>query len=177
MADKKGEPKILIDSDVIRHFIDGGKILEMHKIFPRRLVIIDVVKEELCRSKKIKPIVLNFISFCKIEEVDLDDNYEALMEYAKLIKTVGEGEAACMALAKVENKYIASSNLSDIKEYCIENGIKIITTMDFLYEALMNQLYTDEECDKFINDVLVKGNRLPTRSIAEYVKNFKMKKK
>ena len=174
MADNKGGTKILMDSDVIRHFIDGGKILEMHKIFPRRLVIIDVVKKELCRSIKIKPIVLNFISFCKIEEVALDDNYEALVEYAKLIKTVGEGEAACMALAKVDNKYIASSNLSDIKEYCIKNRIKIITTMDFLYEALMNKLYSEEECNTFINNVLEKGNRLPTKSIAEYVKKFKM---
>lgn len=67
--------------------------------------------------------------------------------------------------------------MSDIKEYCTKNGIKIITTMDFLYEALMNQLYTEKECDKFISDVLDKGNKLPTTTIAEYVKTYKMQKK
>lgn len=106
MAEKTGDTKILIDSDVVRHFIDGGKILELHKVFPKRLVILDVVKKELCRSKKIKDIVSNFISFCKIEEVKFEDNSEAVAEYVKLIKFVGEGEAACMALAKVEKNML-----------------------------------------------------------------------
>ena len=168
------ETKILIDADVIRHFIEGGKLNDIPKIFTNRIVLVDIVKGELYRSKKIKPLIETFIATCKIEEVKLEDNFDALAEYAKLLTFAGEGEAACMALAKVEKKYIASSNLKDIAKYCRDNGIKVYTTMDFLYEALMNRLYTETECDKFIGDVLVSGSKLPVTSIAEYVKKFKM---
>lgn len=106
----------------------------------------------------------------------MEDNIEALFEYAKLISFADEGEAACMALAKVEQKYIASSNLRDIAKYCQENGIKIYTTMDFLYEGMMNRLFTEAECDKFISDVKASGSKLPVDSIEEYVKSYKMKK-
>lgn len=176
MSHSDDEIKILIDADVVRHFIYGGKIFDIAKIFPRRIVMVDVVKKELCRSKKLDQPVNNFISMCKIEEVKLEHNYEALSEYAELIKSVGDGEAACMALAKCEKKYIASSNLSDIREYCDNNGIKIYTTMDFLYEALMNQVYTEAECDNFIQNVISAGSKLPFDNIADYVRTYKMGK-
>lgn len=176
MSHSDDEIKILIDADVVRHFIYGGKIFDVAKIFPGRIVIVDVVKKELCRSKKLDQPVNNLISMCKIEEVKLENNFEALSEYAELIKSVGEGEAACMALAKIEKKYIASSNLRDIRDYCNKNGIKIYTTMDFLYEAIMKQIYTEVECDNFIQKVLNAGSKLPFNNIADYVRAYKMGK-
>jgi len=38
---------------------------------------------------------------------------EISKEYALLKKTKGIGEAACMAVARYSNEYIASSNLKD----------------------------------------------------------------
>jgi len=175
MKSNADETKILIDADVIRHFIEGGKLHDIIKIFSNRIVLVDIVRNELFRSKRIKPIVETFITTCKIEEVKLEDNFDAVAEYVKLLTFAGDGEAACMALAKVENKYIASSNLKDIAKYCKDNGIKVYTTMDFLYEGMMNRLYTETECDKFISDVLASGSKLPVNSIEEYVKKYKMK--
>ena len=175
MKSKADETKILIDADVIRHFIAGGNLYDIIKIFPDRIVIVDVVRDELLRSKKIKPIVESFKTDCKIEEVKLEDNFDAVAEYVKLLSFAGHGEAACMALAKVEKKYIASSNLKDIAKYCRDNEIKVYTTMDFLYEGMMNRLYTEPQCDKFISDVLASGSKLPVNSIEEYVKKYKMK--
>lgn len=176
MKNNDDETKILIDADVIRHFIEGGKLNDIVKVFPDRIIMVDIVKNELLRSRRLKPIVESFITTCKIEEVRLEDNFDAMIEYAKLILFADEGEAACMALAKVEKKYIASSNLRDITKYCRDNGIKVYTTMDFLYEGMMNRLFTELECDKFISDVLASGSKLPLTSIAEYVKKYKMPK-
>jgi hypothetical protein len=36
--EKNGEPKILLDCDVVIHFIKGGEILELATIFPGRFV-------------------------------------------------------------------------------------------------------------------------------------------
>jgi uncharacterized Fe-S cluster-containing radical SAM superfamily protein len=82
-----------------------------------------------------------------------------------------------MAMAKVSMKYVGSSNYKDIKTYCYKNGIKIISTMDFLYEALMNRKYTPEDCNNFINKVLDNESKLPCRTMDEFVEKYKMKKK
>ncbi|MCX6170010.1 MAG: hypothetical protein NTX65_11750 [Ignavibacteriales bacterium] len=170
-------PKILIDADVIIHFVDGNRLNTIPAIFPNRIVFIDKVLEELYLFPQYKVQVFNFISVNNFERIDLDSNLDFILEYAKLQKFVGKGEAACMAVAKIDKKYIASSNLKDIKDYCDKNGIKIITTMDFLWEAMNCKVLTEEECDEFIKDVKKAGNRLPVDSIAEYVKKYVMVKK
>ena len=86
------------------------------------------------------------------------------------VKKLGEGESACMAVARFEKEYIASSNLKDIKAYCSEHGIIYYTTMDLLVEAINKKIMTEKECDQFINDVKAKGSRLPCNTMKEYLK-------
>ncbi len=168
------QPKILVDADVIIHFIDGGRLDKIKDIFPGRLVFVDIVLEELLSFPDYMVTVGNFLT--GIERIELKSKIECVEEYAKLIKFVGKGEAACMAIAKIEKKYLASSNLKDIKKYCEQNGIKIITTMDFLWEAMNTRTMAEQECDDFIQDVKKAGNKLPVDTIEEYVKKFKMVK-
>jgi hypothetical protein len=44
-----GEPKILLDCDVVIHFLKGGKILELPAIFPGRFIMLDKVHQELMK--------------------------------------------------------------------------------------------------------------------------------
>ncbi len=126
-------PKILLDSDVIRHFLKGSRILDLPRIYPDRLVLLDIVKSELCRSSQLHTPVNNFLSMCKIELVPFPThNIEIMREYASLAKRFGIGESACMALARYESHFIASSNLKDIRAYCQQHGIVYLTTMDML---------------------------------------------
>ena len=53
--------KILIDSDVIRHFIRGRNLDILKKIFPGNLYILRTVENEICRSKRIRPEVKRII--------------------------------------------------------------------------------------------------------------------
>ena len=47
MTKKSSEPKILLDCDVIIHFIKAGKQLLLPKIYPGRFVILDKIYDEL----------------------------------------------------------------------------------------------------------------------------------
>ena len=131
------ETKILLDSDVIRHFIKGQQLQILYALYGNHLVFIDVVKIELFRSKQIVNQLSNFISFNKIQVIPFPtENIEILKEFSKLKKRYGEGESACMAIAKYQKHIIASSNLRDIKLYCEENKIAYITTMDNLIDSM-----------------------------------------
>ena len=66
---KSSEPKILLDSDVVRHFINGGKIHQLSSIYPKRFVMLDKVKNELAISKGIETILNNFLTMTKVPVV------------------------------------------------------------------------------------------------------------
>jgi hypothetical protein len=171
---KKNEPKILLDSDVVRHFLNGNRIHQLSAIFPDRFVILDKVKNELCRSKSLVTPVTNFLFMFKIPIIEFPNRGDIIKEYARLLRKFGEGESACMAVARFENKYIASSNLKDIKSYCVEHEIVYYTTMDILLEGLNQRILSEEECDQFIFDVKSKGSKLPCDSMREYLRRNKV---
>jgi predicted nucleic acid-binding protein len=106
---------------------------------------------------------------CKIPVVPFPSKLEIIKEYAQLTKKFGEGESACMAVARFEKEFIASSNLRDIKAYCLEHQIKYYTTMDLLVEAMNKNILTEADCNQFIQDVKSKGSKLPCNTMAEYL--------
>ena len=167
---KKNEPSILLDSDVVRHFLNGGRIHQLSSIFPGRFVMLDKVRDELCRSKGLVTPVANFLSMFKIPVIPFPSVVDIMREFAVLKKKFGDGESACMAVARFQNQYIASSNLKDIKDYCTQYGITYYTTMDILVEALNKKIFTETECNDFITNVKSKGSKLPCHSIQEYLK-------
>lgn len=167
---KNDETKILLDSDVVRHFYSGGQLNKLASIFPNRFVMLDKVKTELFRSKSLVQPISDFLSSSSIEIIPFPTRMDIIMEYAYLTRRFGEGESACMAVAKHQKQYIASSNLNDIKEFCSQNGITYYTTMDLLVEALTKNMLTMEECNAFITHVKSKGSKLPVSRIEEYLK-------
>lgn len=167
MSKQSSEPLILLDSDVVRHFINGNRTLELKRVFPGRFVMLDKVKEELCRSKSIEPYVVNLIN-AGIPLIPFPNERDIIKEYAILKRVFGDGESACMAVAKFKRHFIASSNLKDIKAYCETNTIVYLTTMDILLETIAQGVLSEDECDVFIQDVKSKGSKLPCNTIAEY---------
>lgn len=162
---------ILIDADVVSHFIIGEEILYLSKIFPHPIKILDKVYAELERFKKKKTHVDNLIEYKLLELLPFpEDNPEIKKEYfsIKSLQFRGDGESACMAVAKFQKHILASSNLKDIKHYCSLHGIDYLTTMDFLCEARNSGLFTTQRCNDFISKVLNSGSKLPHRSMEEH---------
>lgn len=164
--------KIVLDADVIIHFIKGGMFSLLLDIFPEyEYIILDVVYKEVTVNQTSKTQIDNTLQFLghRIYKVKFDPKGESRFEYAKLISTLGRGESACMVYCRDNQDVLGSSNLRDIKEYCEKNLITYLTTLDFLYYAYVRKKLSAEECNIFIKEVNEKGSRLPIIDIAAYI--------
>ena len=168
MSKNHGKPKILLDCDVVIHFTKAGQQLLLPKIFPDQFVMLDKVYGELQKRRSTLTKLNNFLDWVKIPVVKMPSSIEILKEYSVLKKTMGDGEAACLAVARYTKDYVASSNLKDIGVYCSVHQIVYLTTMDILAEALGQKLMTEDECNVFISDVKSQGSILPYDTMAEY---------
>lgn len=162
---------ILIDSDVISHFITGGQVLILHKIFPNKILILDKVYDELLKFNSKKTEVENLLIFGIVTKIPFPNTNQAVFrEYLHIKKMMfkGDGESACLAYVKHTNDIIGSSNLRDVKSYCAMHSIELLTTMDFLCEALSKGVLSETNCDDFISRVLAAGSKLPVTKMSEY---------
>lgn len=177
MTKISSKTKILLDCDVIIHFVKAGQQLLLPKIFPEQFVILDKVKAELDKHKSSKTSIDNFIIWSKIPIIPMPRNVEIIKEYSLLKKSLGDGEAACLAVARHTNDFIASSNLKDIKNYCDLHGIVYLTTMDILLHAFTSNIMNEQQCNEFIKEVKDKKSKLiyDIDSITDYL-SYKNKK-
>ena len=171
----KAEKLIILDADVISHFIRGNRFDLLPSIFTFKKVILSVVADEIRAHNRFKIIIEKAITEQQIPVLPFPEDRQIIAEYARLIKTFGKGESACMAYCRFTNDVLASSNLKDIAKYCDENGITYLTTMDFLAEALRNRQSTEMECNDFIGKVKASGSKNPVNTINEYLKKFKVR--
>lgn len=171
MGTKKNERLILIDADVLSHFISGGQITLLPHIFSYPIKILDKVYAEISRMPGRKTEVDNLLNFRLIEQIPFpEENPEIRKEYHYIKKKLfkGDGESACLAVVRYSKDFLASSNLKDTAHYCKLHQITYLTTMDFLCQAVKNGQLTESDCDDFIKRVLKAGSRLPVKKWGEY---------
>jgi len=165
------DTKIIFDADVLRHFFEVGYQHYLTKIFPDRIVISKIVKSEVQNVDRFYLDIRNFIRRYNIEVISIDDypdNFKIQKEFAILTKKIDRGEAECLAIAKFDSKYVASSNISQIEDYCNKNNIKLYKTLDILCLGIINGVMTEHECDNLIQLNRSRNNKLPNLTIAEY---------
>lgn len=160
--------KIVLDADVLIHFCEAERLSMLPEILSEfEHVVLDVVYKEVFPIQNQLDNQIRLLKNIKMET--FSPSGEMLFEYAKLSKTMGKGESACMSYCRFTNNVIGSSNINDIKEYCKFNKITYLTTLDFLYYAFKRGKMTADECTKFIEAVQANGSRLPMVDITEYV--------
>ncbi|MCH7398235.1 hypothetical protein MM236_09555 [Belliella sp. DSM 107340] len=71
---KKNDKIILIDADVISHFITGSQILLLPQIFPFPIKVLDKVYAEISRMPGRKNEVDNLINFNLLEIIAFPEN-------------------------------------------------------------------------------------------------------
>ncbi|MEA5260653.1 hypothetical protein VB264_22840 [Arcicella aquatica] len=161
----------MIDADVVSHFIQAGEILHLPKIFPLKIFILDKVMKELERFPNRKKEVDNLINLRLLHPMDFPEkDHIILKEYLWIKKQMfyGDGESACLAVAKHSKNIIASNNLRDIKSYCERHDMVYLTTMHFLCYALQNGNFDEERCNNFITTVKANKGRLPVNKMSDY---------
>lgn len=166
---------IVFDSDVIIHFIKSGFITSIKDLYPKnkKIILGKLLSSDGVLLGKHANEFQNLMRFKLFEIVDFPEKGEIIKEYANLTSNLklGKGESACLAFAKYTSNIVASSNLKDIQNYCIENKIDYLTTMDFLEYAHQNKILSEADCDYFIYNVKSKDSRLPYNSMKEYYSN------
>ena len=169
---------ILIDADVISHFIACSEILFLPKILePHKIVILENVYYEVARIHSRKLILDNLLQTVKtISKHPFPiQNLEIKKEYALIKKNnplIGDGERACMAVAKYTKDVVASSNFRDIIPYCRANNILYLGTLDILVIAFHRNIFTEERCTRFIETARSKNNaKFPSdvKAISDYI--------
>jgi len=161
--------KVILDSDVIIHFIKGECLHILPRILPAySFILLDIVyQKELAASHRTQ--IENTIRY--FESITIEawiPKKEELKEFMELSKKYGLGESASMVYCKYHQDVLASSNWKDILEYCECNKITYFSTMDFLYQAMKNGIMTEQQCDEFISNVLKKGSKLPVLSMKQF---------
>lgn len=171
MGKKTKDRIILIDADVVSHFIKAGEIYALNSIFQYEIRVLDKVYNELKNNLTWKNQIDNLVEqdVLKIEPFP-EHNAEIKKEYfhIKKIMLKGEGESACLAYVRYTKNIIASSNLTDIGPYCKLHNINYLTTMDFLCYALQKGFFTIERCNLFIANVLNKRGKLPVNKMEDH---------
>ena len=168
---------ILVDADVIAHFIATGHIMELNGILsPHQLYVVENVYREATRhpgDANRKQKVDEWIKDSKTCVIKFpSQNQNIKREFFKLKHDnglLGDGECACMAMARYGQETIASSNFRDVAPYCDANDIEYIGVMDILQIAINKGYWTDEQCDQFIMDAIKENNaRFPVDRMEEY---------
>ncbi|TGE20894.1 hypothetical protein [Hymenobacter metallicola] len=164
-------PRILLDADVLSHFIKGDQAGLLNVVFPNRLVILDEVMRELERVSRFEQPLEWLIKLSNITVISFAEDDEVLTEFGNLLRQyLGRGESACMATARYHGDFIASSNLKDITRYCQQHGITYYTTLDILHFAVQDGHLTVEECDAFLVKIKKLGSRPGFDSYQQYLK-------
>lgn len=155
---------ILVDADVISHFIACSEIVYLPKILdPHKIVVLDNVYAEVARISSRKTILDNLLATVKnISKQPFPiSNLEIKKEYALIKKNnplIGDGERACMAVARYTDDVVASSNFRDIVPYCQANNILYLGTLDILTIALNKGIFDEGRCNLFIQTARNKNN-------------------
>jgi hypothetical protein len=98
---------ILVDADVISHFIAAGELYELPNILePHKVTILDNVYQEVARIISRKIYLDNLVNLLRTITIIPfpKENLDIKKEYALIKKNnplIGDGERACMAVAKI----------------------------------------------------------------------------
>ncbi len=171
---------LFFDTDCLSAFLWVNEESLLPKLFPGKIIIPQKVYDELSNPKiphlkaRIDTLANNkqvLIKSFLINSEEFNLYKEFTQNPKKGFKHIGDGEAASLAMAKVNNGIIASNNLRDIMQYVNEFSLKYITTGDILEKALNTGLITMEEGENIWASMLAKRRKLGANSFEEYMKD------
>ena len=172
--------KIIFDTDCISSFLWTSSTELLIKLYKGRIVIPDIVHEELKKLKSDRvPSYLwenleRMINDGKIAIYTIAIGEEAtIQEYLRLIENnqIGKGEAATIAIAKTVKGYTASNNYKDIRRFIDSGEIENISTIDILCEAYVKKLKTIDEVEKIKAEMIKRRRKLPFESMHDILKD------
>ena len=169
---------ILLDSDVISHFLVAGQLGRLEEVLsPNKLFVVENVYKEAIKhptDEKRKEKIDAWLRSGKVIKIPFHFNNEKVkLEFFRLKKErplLGEGERACLSMARYGKEIVASSNFRDVKEYAEANDIEYLGCLDILYIAWKRGRFSLLDCNIFITDTIRENRaRFPVSRMEEYI--------
>jgi len=163
---------ILLDTDFVSSFAWVNRMDILEGLYSGRMMVLEEVMIELERVRNLADLVCFSIMHGHIKRKGMMAGSAEALEYARLHDRdqYGSGEAACMAYAYCRGGIVASNNLKDVKRYCDERQIQLLTTADVLLQEYQEGRLRLEHVDLTWQHMVQKRNRLPTGTFTEYLK-------
>lgn len=170
--------ELFIDTDCISAFLWVGNESLLSQLYPGKVVMPKPVYDEIDRPNLswMKVRVDSMIRAGKLTVVNLTAGTEEFELYYKLTenpdeghKSIGNGEASSIALAKARNGIVASNNFKDILSYIKEYSLEYITTADILVEAYHSGIINENQGNLIWANMLKKRRRLGAPSFSDYL--------
>ena len=170
---------LIFDTDCLSAFLWVNQQSLLVQLYPGQIVIPSEVLAELSFPgiAHLKARINLMIKNKDVKLASIQTGTEEYQLYRKMTAKpepghviIGKGEAAAIALAKVQNGIVASNNLRDVTVYVSEMGLQLKTTGEILKDALDACLITEADGNKLWQDMLQKRRRLGFVSFTEYLK-------
>ena len=95
---KPRKTKIVLDADVIIHFMEADRFSVLPEIFPEyEYLILDVVYHEIAKNSQTENFIDKYLHFfSKLRVETFVPKGGSMKEYFLLQRTLGKGESACV---------------------------------------------------------------------------------
>lgn len=133
-------PPLVIDTCIFSNFawIDSVNLLEDY-CKPEKAILLGEVEEELKRHNFVYSRVRPYIE-TRFKRVNLDLRAPEFIEYIRISKHLGMGEAAVLAYARFKKGTVLSDNLRDIKKYCKKYKVLLVGTAGIFYNLYEREI-------------------------------------
>lgn len=147
---------VVTDANVIINMIHIGRLDLLTALPGYRFVVPDHVVAEITDRTQVAQVqaALNLGYF---EQTSITDFHE-LATYADLNRVLGQGEAACLAIAEHRGCLLASDEKRAFRRLACERigDKRLLTTVDIILSAIKSKVTTVGEADQW-KDVLEKN--------------------
>lgn len=167
------------DTDCISSFLWVNREDILVKLYKGRIILPNQVYHEISHPSiphlKAKIDLMQHNLDVIVKDINVgSDEYRLFIEMTlnpdQGIKPIGDGEAAALAHAKVNNGVVASNNMRDVLYYVNKYNIDHITTGDIMVKALANGFITEDEGNLLWTKMIRRKRKLPTKTFSDYMK-------
>ena len=171
---------LIFDTDCLSAFLWVNQQSLLVQLYPGQIVIPSEVLAELSFPgiAHLKARINLMIKNKDVKLASIQTGTEEYQLYRKMSAKpepghviIGKGEAAAIALAKVQNGVVASNNLRNVTVYVSEMGLQLKTTGEILKDALDACLITEADGNKLWQDMLQKRRKLGYPSFTDFLKS------
>ena len=167
---------LIMDSTVIFNFGILGRFDILERLYAKQILIPMDVKIEVSTDKIVGPLLESKIKdgICEEYSINYECDNDEISEYIKLKRKFGNGESACLSIAKNWGATIATDDMRAAKKHCERNNISLIGTLGILFQAYDKNIISEEEGQTIIDDMInIRGYISPVSKFSDIIGWFK----